>query len=153
MKRRHILYVLLGLLILFVAVGAYFSLTRPTEDTTLIFPDSGMHYEIVTTLAQQERGLGGRKEIPDNYGMLFVFPQKERYGFWMKDMLVSIDIIWLNDDGTISKIDANVAPETYPKAYYPPAPLRYVLETQAGFASRNGWHVGSKVPIPESYIL
>lgn len=153
MKRKHVLYVLLGLFCIFVAVGVYFTLHRTTVESTLLFPDSGMHYEIVTTLEEQERGLGGRKEIPDNYGMLFIFPRKDRYGFWMKDMLASIDIIWLSSDGTITKIDENVSPTSYPEVYYPPEPLQYVLETQAGFATRNGWHVGTKVPIPETYML
>lgn len=153
MKLLRPKYILVTGIVLFVLVFIGFAYVRYQGDplATLVFPNTSMHYEIVTTLAQQEKGLGGRKTIPDNYGMLFVFPQKDRYGFWMKDMLVPIDIIWLADDGTITKIDANVDPSTYPTPYYPPVPVQYVLETRAGFASVKGWQVGTQIPLPTTY--
>ncbi len=54
---------------------------------------SGIRFEIATTTAEQERGISDRSVIPNNYAMLFVFQSKDRYGFWMKDMLTPIDII------------------------------------------------------------
>ncbi len=80
--------------------------------------------------------------------MLFVFPKEDRYGFWMKDMLTSIDIIWLSDTGSILGIEASASPATYPNVFYPPEPVRYVLETRAGEAARRGWIVGTVVPLP-----
>ncbi len=115
--------------------------------------ERGMHFDIVRTIADQERGLSGRPTIPDNYGMLFVFTKADRYGFWMKDMLTSIDIVWLADDGTIVKIDSSVAPSTYPNAFYPPVPVHYVLETRAGYAAAHGWEIGSKVMLPTGSSL
>ena len=110
-----------------------------------------MRYEVVTTEAAQEQGLGGRAVIPDNYAMLFVFAKDDTYGFWMKDMLTSIDMIWLSDNGTIVKIDDSVSPDTYPAVFYPPQPVKYVLETKAGFAREHGWKVGTKVQLPLPY--
>lgn len=80
-----------------------------------------MTFEVVTSQAAQERGLGGRAVIPDNYAMLFVFPKDDTYGFWMKDMLTPIDMIWLSDNGAIVAINANIAVNTYPNVFYPPA--------------------------------
>lgn len=110
-----------------------------------------IRYEIVTRQAAQERGLGGRASIPDNYAMLFAFSADDTYGFWMKDMLTSIDMIWLADDGTIIKIDDSVSPDTYPSAFYPPQPVKYVLETKAGFAREKGWSIGTHVLLPAPY--
>ncbi len=110
-----------------------------------------MQYETVTTIAAQEQGLGGRSFIPDNYAMLFVFPSDNTYGFWMKDMLVPIDMIWLSDTGTIIKIDPSVSPATYPDVFYPPAPVKYVLETKSGFAVEHGWTIGTQVALPPPY--
>ncbi|MDB5195042.1 MAG: hypothetical protein JWO84_226 [Parcubacteria group bacterium] len=110
-----------------------------------------MQFEVVTSQAQQELGLGNRSSIPDNYGMLFVFKDKQRYGFWMKDMLAPIDIIWLSDNGTVLLIDHSVDPATYPHAFYPPVPVRYVLETRAGYAADHGWDAGTEVPLPAPY--
>ncbi len=110
-----------------------------------------MTFEVVTTQAAQERGLGGRATIPDNYAMLFVFPRNDVYGFWMKDMLTSIDMIWLDDTGTIVSLNKAVPADSYPEVYYPTQPIRYVLETKAGFADEKGWSVGVKVPLPAPY--
>ncbi len=112
---------------------------------------NGIHFEIVTTPAAQELGLGGRAVIPDNYGMLFVFPEDEMPGFWMKDMLAPIDMIWLTDAGAIASITPSVLPSTYPEAFYPPTPIRYVLEARAGFAAEKGWGIGTVVALPPPY--
>ena len=82
--------------------------------------------------------------------MLFVFPTADRYGFWMKDMLASIDIIWLRSDGTIIEIEEGVSPETYPTPFYPPERVSYVLETRTGEARAQGWEPGTRLSLPIS---
>lgn len=111
---------------------------------------SGFSYEVVSDAAAQEKGLGGRTSIPENYGMLFVFREPATPGFWMKDMRVPIDIIWLGDNGLILNIDANIDPSSYPKVFYPPTPVRFVLETKAGEAARQGWKPGRHITLPSS---
>lgn len=120
----------------------------PTATTTQA---SAISFEIVTTQADQERGLGGRAVIPPDYGMLFVFPKDDTYGFWMKDMLAPIDMIWLSDTGTIVHLEQDVAPSTYPHVFYPDTPARYVLEMRAGQASARGWEIGTRVQLPLPY--
>lgn len=121
------------------------------SDTHMHATNQGIHFEIATTTVAKERGLSGRKVIPNNYSMLFVFQQADKYGFWMKDMLAPIDIVWLSDNGTIIGIDSSVQPDTYPRIFYPPAPVRYVLETRSGFSATRSWHVGSIVTLPPPY--
>jgi len=123
-------------------------LTQVREETVLPEESPAFNYEIVASAAARAQGLSGRTSVPPGYGMLFVFDQKDRYGFWMKDMLVSIDMIWLADDGTILAIEKNVSPETYPTPFYPPQPVRLVLETRPGEAEIQGWEVGTKIPLP-----
>ncbi len=110
-----------------------------------------IRFEVVTTSAEQQLGLSNRAVVPDNYAMLFAFPTDGDYGFWMIDMLVPLDMIWLSDSGVILKIDADVSPATYPDVFYPPQPVKYVLETRAGFAAERGWVVGTKVALPAPY--
>lgn len=112
---------------------------------------NGVSFEVATSTAAQELGLGGRAVIPDNYAMLFVFAQDGRPGFWMKDMLVPIDMVWLTDNGTIATITPSVAPSTYPSVFYPSEPIRYVLETRSGFAQEKGWKIGTIIPLPLPY--
>ena len=151
MTKKRLLYGILLLILICFGAGLYAVRHAAPEETRLSFPDSAFHFEIVTSPEAQERGLDGRPEIPDNYGMLFVFPTKDRYGFWMKDMITSIDMIWLRDDGTIVKVDPEVDPSTYPTPYYPPEPVKYVLETRAGYAELHGWRVGTRVALPNQY--
>ena len=126
----------------------YLSVHSIMSDIRTNHTGTSMSFEMATTTAAQERGLSGRSVIPNNYAMVFVFPRDDRYGFWMKDMLVLIDIIWLSDNGTIINIENSVQPDTYPHVFYPPKPARYVLETRAGFALARGWHIGSIVKLP-----
>lgn len=107
-----------------------------------------VRFEIVTTDEAIARGLGGRTEIPADYGMLFVFDRRCVCGFWMKGMLSAIDILWLDDDGTVCGVVEAIAPETFPTLFYPPRPVRLVLETRAGEARAKGWGVGTKVSLP-----
>jgi len=80
--------------------------------------------------------------------MLFVFEDNDAYGFWMKDMHLAIDILWLSDSGQIIGIEHSVEPDTYPAVFYAPAPVRHVLEVAAGTAKSNGWDIGDAIAIP-----
>ena len=103
--------------------------------------------EVADTPEKRVQGLSGRKVIEDDYGMLFVFDVDGRAGFWMKDMHVPIDIIWISADGTIVHIEHSLAPDTYPEVFTPPTPARYVLETRAGYAREHDWGTGTKLDL------
>jgi uncharacterized membrane protein (UPF0127 family) len=151
---RHVHLLLIGLGVL-VLLGLALIATPALSDRLFIkdiYTSTGtMRYEIVRTQAAQEKGLGGRTEVPVDYGMLFIFSKPDRYGFWMKDMLVPIDILWLSDNGTVILIDYEVQPSTYPNKFFPPVPVRYVLETRAGYASERGWKAGDRIDLPPPY--
>lgn len=113
----------------------------------------GFMFEIADTPQAQQQGLSGRANLSDTYGMLFVFDEPSRPGFWMKDMLVPIDIVWLSDTGVVVGIEHNVSPDTYqkvpPDVFYPPSQVSYALEVRAGLAASRGWSVGSVIVLPE----
>lgn len=75
--------------------------------------------------------------------MLFVFPTERLEGFWMKDMLIPIDIFWLDAQGQVVSMQVDVQPGSYPDVFYPVVPARWVLETSAGFAQRAGVATGT----------
>jgi uncharacterized protein len=101
--------------------------------------------EVADTGALREQGLSGRASLPEGRGMLFVFDQDGSWGIWMKDMLFSIDIVWLDKEGRVAWMETNVSPETYPTAFYSESPARYVLELPAGAAAKYGIAIGTKI--------
>lgn len=138
-------YFCAGLLVIIVA-GAMILFSYKTESTPSLIGEFGgvsLNIEYATTSVARERGLGGRKSMPSDYGMLFVFQKDDRYGFWMKDMLVPIDIFWLDDKGQVVSIVEGVATSSYPNVFYPSAPARYVLETISGFARAHAIATGT----------
>ena len=112
-----------------------------------------MRIEYATTETERERGLGGRESIPDDYGMLFVFPKDDYYGFWMEDMLVPVDIFWLDAQGQVVFIMADIDPASYPDVFYPSVPARYVLETAAGFTKTHSITIGTSLVLKNFPIV
>ncbi len=137
--------ILIGITVVVIglAAGVIFYRTYSRQGGDATFGGVSLKLEYATTTPVQERGLGGRSSIPDHYGMLFVFGTASRYGFWMKDMLVPIDIFWLDGSLRVVSVSRDVSPSTYPDVFYPPVPVRFVLETAAGFARANNIATGT----------
>ena len=100
------------------------------------------------------KGLGDKKSLTENHGMLLVFGKMGKHGIVMRDMEFSIDIIWLNN-GEVVDIAPNVPiePEVSDadlKRYYPRKEANAVLELPAGWAERNGVEIGDRLKIIES---
>ena len=121
-------------LLLIAAVGAAALAYRTSPEDRGEFAGVSLRIEYAATDQARKEGLSGRTSIPSGYGMLFIFDTEGYYGFWMKDMLLPIDIFWLDDQGRVVHIERDVTTSTYPNVFYPNAPARYVLETAAGFA-------------------
>lgn len=141
---RGLRYALGALVILCIATGVWI-VTRPSDSltSTASFGGVSIHLEYATSSVAREQGLGGRTSVPEGYGMLFVFPKDDLYGFWMKDTLVPLDMFWLDDKGQVISVARSVSPKSYPSVFYPSVPARYVLETAAGFASAHAIATGT----------
>ena len=109
--------------------------------------------EVADTESERSVGLAKRKSMPADQGMLFVFDKKGIFtNFWMKDMEMPIDIIWISKKEII-KIDKDVpvekgVPDNKLKIYSTEKPIDYVLEVNAGFADKNSIKVGNLVILP-----
>ena len=121
--------------------------TSTSEGRTIQLGGQTVHVDVADTPALREKGLGGRAGLAEGQGMLFVFQQDGLYAFWMKDMSFAIDIIWLNSDGKIVYRAQSVSPDTYPQAFRPDSPSRYVVELPAGFAKEYNLHIGDQVQL------
>lgn len=107
---------------------------------------------IASTPQQQELGLMNVQpsELADNQGMIFVFPQDQTDGFWMKDTLIPLDIAFIRSDGTVVDIE-QMAPESL-DIHEPSVPYRFALEVNAGDLAQAGLKKGQTVQIPASVL-
>lgn len=134
---------------LFIYLGA--SMLNSQLDSTRIYyayvNDAPLKVAIANTPETRSKGLSGLKSLPPNHGLLFVFPENEKYGIWMKGMNFSIDIIWLNENMRVVHWEEDVRPDSYPSIFYPPTNARYVLETNVGFIADRGIDEGAKLKL------
>ena len=142
---RYVYKVLLVITVAVIVVTIVSRTSGPMVQTaaTAEFGGVSLNIDYATTPAARELGLGGRTTIPNDYGMLFVFPKDSYYGFWMKDTLVPLDMFWLNAQGQVVYIAQDVATSSFPNVFYPSVPARYVLETIAGFARAHAIATGT----------
>lgn len=128
-------YLLAGGTILLL-VASMLWLDRPIKKATIKVGNCQFQAKIARTQSQKAAGLSGQKSIKSNEAMIFPF-HNEQPSFWMKEMLFSIDIIWV-DDGRVVKIDPNLPLDNGAASYYPDQPIDWVVEVLAGQAKACG---------------
>ena len=100
--------------------------------------------EIADTDDKRQTGMMYRNKMAENQGMLFIFPQERYLSFWMRNTILSIDMLFVNANMEIITIYR----ETIPFSEAPhvsDSPALYVVEVNAGFSDRNGINVGDMI--------
>lgn len=137
-KKVFIINILLVFLILFLVF-----LSEKKQKTEIEISDRKLQVEISRTEKERDRGLSGRESICENCGMLFVFPEEGRRGFWMKEMKFDLDIIWISQ-GKITYIAKNVSCDLK-ETIIPETDADKVLELNAGMADELGIKEGDEI--------
>ena len=100
-----------------------------------------LQVEVADTPASRSQGLMYRRHLDENAGMLFIFEDTGRGGFWMKNTLIPLSIAFIDEHWKIVDIkDMQVAPDPAegPFTIYESAkPYRYALEVNEGFFERH----------------
>ena len=116
----------------------------------MIFADGfRVDVEVARTEAARARGLMFREHLDPRAGMLFAFDVPKRYAFWMKNVRIALDIIWLDAAGRIVSIAERAEPcrtDSCP-TYAPEVDASFVLEVAGGFVKQHGIEVGQTVAI------
>jgi uncharacterized membrane protein (UPF0127 family) len=121
----------------------------PTPEVVIRTPDKPIRVrvELALTPDQQARGLMYRASMPEDVGMLFVFPETEIHSFWMKNTPLPLDMIFIDDDQEIVGIVESATPfSTTSRSVGQPS--RYVLEVNGGFTAKHGIKAGQAVELP-----
>ncbi len=99
---------------------------------------------LATSREQQIRGLMHVRHMPEFTGMLFGYTEPNVHSMWMKNTYISLDILFIREDGTISNIAANAEPLSL-KSISSTEPVSYVLELNAGVTSK--LHIDTDSPV------
>ncbi|WP_163996795.1 DUF192 domain-containing protein [Pyxidicoccus caerfyrddinensis] len=100
--------------------------------------------EIAATPDARTRGLMWRKELADGKGMLFLFPSEDVQGFWMRNTLIPLDMLFISSDLRIAGIVSRAEPRTL-NSRSVGLPSQYVLEVPGGWTEKVGVKKGTAV--------
>lgn len=145
--------------LIIAAVTIYLVRFRESENETLL---PGVEYytvkfdngvilktEVADTPQETSQGLMHRDKLNKNTGMLFILSYDGRHSFWMKNVKIPLDILFVNKNMEIVKIHRNVQPcekepcPTYTSEY----PASYAIETDGGWTSYRKIYESMKVQI------
>ncbi|MCI0417094.1 DUF192 domain-containing protein [bacterium] len=114
--------------------------------TVLVNATVKIEAELAYTDANRSRGLMFRENMPSDAGMLFVFPELDVHSFWMKNTLIPLDILWLNERKEVVYLVTAQPCKTNPcDSMVPLQKSKYVLEVNAGFAKKHKIDIGSQI--------
>lgn len=120
-------------------------------------PKATLHLQVASTDQQRERGLMSVKTLAPHTGMVFVLENDQQIEFWMKGMLVPIDMVFVGADGRVRSVADNVpaVPLDTPDQQIPRRTgiAKYVLQLPAGEAAADGIAPGVKLPLPTSGVF
>lgn len=108
---------------------------------------AGFSVEVADDAKERSQGLMHRESMPFGAGMLFVYEHPQRVSFWMRNTLIPLDMIFMDETGQVTHIHENAIP--LDETGIPGGDdVQYVLEINGGLSKRLGIEVGSQLRHP-----
>ncbi len=138
-------------LTLWASISMIAGATCDAADESLeIVTATGSHrfqIEVARTERERQLGLMNRRSMPQNHGMLFLFPAEQPISMWMKNTYIPLDMIFVSRKGSVTGVAQDAVPMS--EAIIPSGPPAYaVIELNAGAARAMGLAVGDQVRHP-----
>ncbi len=121
--------------------------TDPMKSLSIVTKEGQRHdfkIELALTEALQNQGLMNRTEMPRDAGMLFYFSDFKPRSFWMKNTLIPLDMIFMDEQGVITHVHDSAIPNDL-TSVKSGSPARAVLELNGGVAKSLGIKPGDQV--------
>ena len=118
----------------------------PQSDLPVVQLDMDGHkawVEVANHMATRTSGLMFRREMDQDNGMLFVFPDTDQRYFWMKNTLIPLSIAFIDDKGNI--LNTLEMPPQTEQTFPSQGPAKFALEMNAGWFTKAGVKAGDKV--------
>lgn len=120
-------------------------LVAQAEEITI--GDRKIDAAVAETRQEQTKGLQGTTDLPDTKGMLFVFEPARKVCFWMKGTPIDLDVGFFDQNNRLVKVESMQA--NMLDLHCSPMPIRYALETNAGWFERYKINIGSTIHRPQ----
>lgn len=102
------------------------------------------YVELATDDDQRSRGLMFRRQMHDDWGMLFIYPEDGPRSFWMRNTYMPLDMVFINSQGLVMGVVEDAEPMTLDPRRVE-GMSRYVLELKSGWAAKHGIAKGARV--------
>lgn len=124
------------------AMGRAVVRVRPADGTKPV----EIQVEVAEGPDEKRQGLMFREGLADGEGMLFPFGFPAPRSFWMKNVPIPLDMVFIDEYGTIVYIEHEAEPYSE-TPHGPNAPVQAVMEVFGGFCKRSGIKVGDRVEV------
>jgi len=144
MKSKRILIAVFLSIAIFSAIIFILNNQKINKENQVCFKNNCFEVELARTTTERNRGLMFRESLNQDKGMLFIFDREGEYPFWMKNTLIPLDIIWINENKEVVFISENTQScEKDPcPSVNPGKNAEYVLELNGGTAQKIGLNIG-----------
>jgi uncharacterized membrane protein (UPF0127 family) len=99
--------------------------------------------QVARSPSEQAMGLMFRESLGSQEGMIFPYDPPQEVGFWMKNTLIPLDMLFIRSDGRIARIADNTVPHSLDPVMSG-EPVAAVLEIRGGRAAELGIRPGDR---------
>ncbi|MBP9727145.1 MAG: DUF192 domain-containing protein [Gammaproteobacteria bacterium] len=151
MQKLKLILIIISILIFI----AYFFTKKQDVNAPAFFVknNTSIYLEIAKTNPEREHGLMERKFMPENHGMVFIFPEPSILRFWMRNTLIPLDMVFLNNNRVVEVFnDVPPCPKETSQcpSYGPKIETDEVIELNAGTAKKLAIQSGDLLTITQS---
>ena len=145
---RNIIIIKLWLAICLCSISILSQAKEPELENLRITNSDGVtvtyNIEIARTSLQMKRGLMFKDHMPENQGMLFIYKPERVATMWMKNTILSLDMLFIDKNGVIVNFAENTTPYSL-STISSGKPVMAVLELNAGQIQLNQFAIGDQV--------
>lgn len=140
-------------LLIIILVLSAFLVWKVIDSKTIVIDSGNSKHRFFVEIADEEEerrlGLMNRKHLEENQGMLFVFDKEQPLAFWMKNVWIPLDMIFISSNGEIVDIKKAIPCEPIERGpcinYEPQKPAQYVLEIYGDLSEKLEINIGNRV--------
>lgn len=148
-QRRKKIVTFVLLVVLLISISLFLGGPKESELIIVEFPNGkSMETEVASTPEKLLFGLAFREGLPADTGMLYIFESTGLHRVRTRQFRIAVDMLWIDESHHIVQILDQVPPcaqDPCPLYGPPPEPVRYLIQTEAGYAKRAGIATGMEL--------